>query len=83
MFSVVIQILFKCASTVGRYKLMHILLLYSFPLNVKKILKHKMHTHIHTHPLGATELPLPDSWLLNKDAGNVIKSFTFDTQPAL
>lgn len=42
---------------------------------------HKENTHTHTGP--QPHLPPPDSWLLNKDSGNVIKSFTSDSQPAL
>lgn len=45
------------------------------------------HTSTQSHASGATgpqpHLLPPDSWLLNKDAGNIIKSFTFDTQPTL
>lgn len=51
------------------------------------------HTHADTHKHTVTclgrhkgpqpHLMPPDIWLLNKDAGNIIKSFTFDTQPAL
>lgn len=53
----------------------------------------KWHTKTHAHTLSLAllrlhwgpqpHLPLSDSWLLNKDSGNIIKSFTFDTQPAL
>lgn len=42
---------------------------------------HTEDTHAHTGP--QPHLPPSDSWLLNKDSGNVIKSFTFDSQPAL
>lgn len=42
---------------------------------------HKENTHAHTGP--QPHLPPSDSWLLNKDSENVIKSFTFDSQPAL
>lgn len=71
------------------YTLSQFFLSSVFLFYVKECTKKDKHTHPHPHiPLRRhrrprPHLPLPDSWLLNKDAGNIIKSFTFDTLPAL
>lgn len=46
--------------------------------------KQEKHKHMLQAPHGPRPLlRLHDSWLLNRDTGNLIKSFSFDTQPAL
>lgn len=44
-------------------------------------INYKTKPQTHTHTGSQPHLPVPDSWLLN--SGNIIKLFTFDSQPAL